>query len=370
MGEWPVWVIGAGRRQPDKRKMTRKLWAGLDVGVETTRVCVINDRGEVLHESTCPTTLGSVHERISWLRRRRHAKVSLEAGTGAALARGLRSRGYSVDLYETRQLSKFLRARRNKTDAGDAIGIAEAGRIGATIVSKVHLKNLECQFLQSRLVMRRHLIRQRVATTNLLCRQLELFGGRIPGATTTGQFRAELENQLRQIFGRASNPFTSELLFLLDRCDTLRTHEKLVDQGLRRTALELEVCRRFMEIPGIGPICALTFYAAVGDPHRFGNSSQVGSYLGLTPRVRQSGMSRRIGRISKMGNRGARSVLVGAGTLFMRWSSEDADLKKWAIRIEERRGRKKARVALARKLAVIMIAMWKNGETYRPSMNG
>lgn len=293
----------------------------------------------------------------------------MEAGTGTHLARGLRSRGYSVDLYETRQLSKFLRARRNKTDAGDAIGIAEAGRIGATIVSKVHLKSLECQLLQSRLVMRRHLIRRRVAMTTLLCRQIQLFGGRVSANTRTGQLRIEVEREIRRIFGRAPNAAVPELLFLLEQNELLRAHERFVDEQLRQAALELEVCRRFMGIPGIGPICALTYYAAVSDPHRFANSAQIGAYLGLTPRVRQSGLSRRTGRISKMGNRGARSVLVNAATLFMRWSNEDADLKKWTLSIEERHGRIKSRVALARKLAVIMIAMWKSGEAYRPSMN-
>src|SRR6476619_3407221 len=99
--------------------MTKRLWAGLDVGVESTRICVIDDAGEVLHEACCPTQLKNVRGELSCLKRRRHAKVGLEAGTGTSIARGLRSLGYSVDLYETRKLSKFLRVRRNKTDAGD-----------------------------------------------------------------------------------------------------------------------------------------------------------------------------------------------------------------------------------------------------------
>jgi len=107
--------------------MAREIWAGLDVGVDTTSVCVIDGFGEVLHEATCPTDVRSVHREIVFLKRRRFARVGMETGTGMHLARGLRSLGYTVDVYETRQLSKFLRARRNKTDAGDAIAPPAVG---------------------------------------------------------------------------------------------------------------------------------------------------------------------------------------------------------------------------------------------------
>ena len=116
--------------------MRGPLWAGLDVGVETTAICVINAAGSTVHEATCPTRLKSVHRELACLRRRKSARVGLEAATGTMLARGLRNLGYQVDLYEQRQLSKFLRLRRNKTDAGDALGIAEAGRLGAARPSR------------------------------------------------------------------------------------------------------------------------------------------------------------------------------------------------------------------------------------------
>src|SRR6059058_3410366 len=108
----------------------------------------MNDAVTVLQEATCSSDLGSVHGELSWLRRRRSAKIGLEASGGLTLARGLRSLGYSVEMYETRQLSKFLRVRRNKTDAGDAIGIAEAGRLGGKLLSRVFLRNVHCQVIQ------------------------------------------------------------------------------------------------------------------------------------------------------------------------------------------------------------------------------
>src|SRR5436190_14173457 len=105
------------------------LWAGIDLGVETASICIIDNDGRVLHENSCTCSATQVRHELCTFRRTRFASVGLEAGTGVHVARGLRSYGYPVELYEPRQLSKFLRARRNKTDAGDAKGIAEAGRI-------------------------------------------------------------------------------------------------------------------------------------------------------------------------------------------------------------------------------------------------
>jgi transposase len=345
--------------------MGRNLWVGVDAGVQTASLCVIDDEGEVLQETTCPSELQAVHREIRWLRRRRSARIGLEAANGLTLARGLRSLGYSVDMYEARQLSKFLRVRRNKTDAGDAIGIAEAGRIGASLVSKVHLKSFDCQSLQSRLTIRRHLIRQRVDAVNLLCRQIELFGGRVCGCTRSMGLRKRVETEIRHVFGRSTPPVVRDLHQLLDRCEQLMMYQKAVDRDLKRSAVENEICRRFMEIPGIGPLCALSFYASISEPHRFARSKDVGCYLGLTPRLRQSGLSSRSGRISRMGPRATRSMLVQAAIGFMRCSPPDCDLRAWCSRVEEARGRGQARVALARKLAVVMLAMWKTGEPFR-----
>jgi len=348
--------------------MAKRLWAGLDVGVETTSICIVNEAGDVVHEAMCPTKVRDVHRELAVLRRLRFARVSLEAGVGTALARGLRNLGYSVDIYETRQLSKFLRVRRNKTDAGDANGIAQAGRLGTTIVSKVHLKSLECQFLTSRLTIRRHLIKTRVKAASLLCRQLEQLGGRVRGPGKGKDLRVKVEQQLKELFGKAANPVAERFRPLLSQCETLSAWQEEIDRDLYRLAHENEHCCRLMQIPGVGPICALTFFAAVGEPDRFQKSAAIGCYLGLTPRLHQSGLTSRMGRISKMGNKAARSLLVQASIRFMRASRTDIELHAWASRIEQRRGRGRARIALARKLAVVMLAIWKSGQDYRPTL--
>jgi transposase len=342
----------------------KRLWAGIDLGVETANVCIIDHAGDVLHESVCPSRTEDVRHKLASFRRTRFESVALEAGGGTHVARGLRSLGYPVELYETRQLSKFLRVRRNKTDAGDARGIAEAGRISASLVSKVYLKSFDSQAMQSRLAIRRHLIRQRIAAVNMLGRQLELYGGRLRCKARIDSFRSAAEAEIRKVFRSGSRALVAELRYLADNCEDLIAHQRAIDRELERDAHENDVCRRLMEIPGVGPLCALTFCAAVDDPHRFSRSTDVGSYFGLAPKLHESGLTSKRARISKMGNKSVRSLLVHAATLYLIHCNPDSALRNWALCIEQRRGRAPSRVALARKLAVVMLAIWKNGSQF------
>lgn len=344
--------------------MARKYWAGLDVGAETTSICVVNDLGEILHESSCRTDAKAVHHEIRFIKRRRHARVCLEAGTSIALARALRTLGYDVDMFETRQLSKFLRVRRNKTDANDAQGIAQAGRLAGPLVSRVHMKSLDCQELASRLTIRRHLISTRVRTTNLLSRQLELYGGRVKGGAKPAKYLEAVEIELRAVFGRSTSHLVTELRHLLRRCQDLFAYQDQIDRELHQIAKDHEVCSRLMDIPGIGPICALTFYTSVADPNRFRKAADIGPYFGLTPKLFQSGLSQRMAKISKMGHRPTRTLLVQSSSVFLRCTDQTSALHTWARLIEARSGRGRARVALARKLATIMLAIWKSGARY------
>lgn len=160
----------------------------------------------------------------------------------------------------------------------------------------------------------------------------------------------------------------SELRHLVDHCERLDAYQREIDRDLALEARSKEVCSRFMEIPGVGPICALNFYAAVADPDRFSRTSDVGNYFGLIPRLYQSGLTSRMGHISKMGNKQVRALLVQAAIGYMHWQREDSDLRTWALAIESRRGKFCSRVALARKLAVVMTAMWKSGTGYHPTL--
>lgn len=344
----------------------KPLWAGIDLGIEAASICVIDSDGQVLHERTCECSAASIKRELCTFRRNRFACVGLEAGSGMHVARGLRGFGYPVELYEGRQLSKFLRARRNKTDAGDAKGIAEASRIDVSMVSKVFLKSIECQVLQSRLTIRRHLIRQRVALVSLLSRQIELFGGRLPCRAGTERFPSAVRSEIQRLFAGNAGELINQLTMLADHSQSLISYQRIQDRELKDLASKIDVCRRFMEIPGVGPLCALTFYAAVGDPGRFSRTTDIGSYFGLAPRLHQSGLTSKKPRISKMGNQSVRSLLVRAAIMYMRYSDPNAALRAWTLQLEKRRGLGKSRVALARKLATIMLSIWKSGTRFVP----
>jgi transposase len=139
-----------------------------------------------------------------------------------------------------------------------------------------------------------------------------------------------------------------------------------MDQALLQTAKADPICERLMSIPGVGPICAISFFTAVEDPTRFKRSSDVAAYLGLTPVVRQSGDFARTGRISKMGNSLTRSHLVTAATSLLWTSKSESDLRNWGLELMKRVGSQRARVAVARKLAILMLVLWKSGERFIP----
>lgn len=147
----------------------------------------------------------------------------------------------------------------------------------------------------------------------------------------------------------------------------LRRLLERMDRDFVHRANELATCKLFLSIPGVGPICAISFYTAIEDPSRFKRAEDVGPYLGLVPKMSQSGTVLRGGRISRMGSSLTRTHLVTAAVIMMSHAKTDSDLKRWALNLEKRIGRGKARVALARKLATIMIAMWKSGEPFRPN---
>jgi transposase len=186
------------------------------------------------------------------------------------------------------------------------------------LFSRVFLKDLETQCLQARHSIRRRLIIQRVSATNLLGRQIEQFGGRYQATHAQGELRRRVQAEIKRIFRDEPLSLTAELRYLLEHCERLQEHQRGIDRDLANYAANNDVCLRLMEIPGVGPLCALNFYAAIGDPHRFERTGDVGNYFGLTPRLHQSGLFHRMGRISKMGNRSMRTLLVQSALTFMR----------------------------------------------------
>jgi transposase len=181
--------------------------------------------------------------------------------------------------------------------------------------------------------------------------------------------RTNVEAELSSLLLEEGIDIGSQMRPLVELCEGLRSYLKDFDRLLQKRAREHPVCARLMQIPGVGPICSLSFYSAVEDPNRFRKPADVGPYLGLVPRRRQSGdMSRSMG-ITKTGNKLTRHHLMSAA-LSLRLGKKDCALRDWDAALKGRIGAGRARVAVARKLAVLMLIIWKTGVHFEPYPNG
>jgi transposase len=334
-------------------------WVGLDLGERVTSVCVIDEAGIPLHEQDCASSADEIEASLSVFPRSKLGLVAVEAGCETHLIRKLRERGYPVGIFETRKASRFLALRRNKTDSGDARGLADIARLGQATVSQVYLKSPECQQLRSKLIMRRKLVGLRVAMEGSVRSRLALHGRRFAWPRMSGSLKTQV-GEAAMALKQEEDLDLSDLLPLADVCESLRAYLNHIDRELTSAAKIHPVCKLLMEVPGVGPLCALTFYSSIEDPTRFGKSADVAAYLGLIPRRYQSGDNSRTLGITKTGCKLTRTHLVTSAVVFRR-SAPDCALKAWALALQERIGSSRSKVALARKLAILMLTMWKTG---------
>jgi len=339
-----------------------RLWVGLDVGADDMVVCGTDDQGRVIFEQSVPTTAAAL-DAVLRPEKRRIKLIGLESGSQAIpLTRSLRRLGYRVAVYNARQSSKFLAIRQNKTDRNDARGLADIARLGRDSVSEVRVKSKECQRLRSMLVTRQKLVRLKVALDGALRSLIRLNGGKLERSANDVARRSKVATQLKLIRKREKIDLSEDVEAMLTLSEALGAFLTSMDSRLSKKAADLPVCRNFLAIPGVGPICALSFYSAIDDPARFKRNADVGPYLGMVPIVRQSGQSTSRRRISKMGDPMTRSYLSTAALVHLRFAK--SALSQWGASLAERRGKRQAQIAVGRKLAVLMLAMWKSNEPY------
>jgi transposase len=285
--------------------------------------------------------------------------IAVEAGTESQIVRKLRTAGFPVAMFEARKASKFLAVRRSKTDAGDARGLADLARLGTNTVSQVYLKSMACEQLRSLLVMRKRIVLMRVTAEGVLRSRFACFGHVLKRARGAQGVRPQTEAFVSEVQASCGIDLTAELSPLIEVLESLSAYLRTLNAGIEARADSNDVCRLLMEVPGVGPITALSFYTAIEDPTRFRKNADVAAYLGLVPRRYQSGgVSRTLG-ITKTGSKLTRTHLVGAAMSFARHAPECA-LKEWYAALHGRVGGRRARVALARKLAILLLTMWKD----------
>ena len=341
----------------NSEEMTMTYYIGLDVSVDSTAVCVIDDTGcgekeisAASHPDDLVAALAPYSSAIGAL--------GLEAGPMSSfLASGLERHGLRPVLMETRRVHAALSAIPIKTDRRDARGIAELLRMGW--IQPVHLKTPAARDLRWMLSARDPLGR-RVRELDTSGRGLlRGFGLRLPKGAR-GRFCALVFEVIE------GNPVLEVAMSpLLAARDAMAEEFARLDKLVRDQARQDEVCCRLMTIPGVGAVVAMTFRAAVDDPNRFRSSKSVGACFGLTPRRYQSGETDRISSITKAGDAGVRVALYEAAHVMLVRCTRWTPLKAWAMRIAARRGAKRAKIALARKLAVIMHRMWLDGTEFR-----
>jgi transposase len=285
-------------------------------------------------------------------------RVGLEAGPLSQwLYSVLAEAGLPAICIETRQVKAVLKLQINKTDRNDARGIAQMMRVG--LFRPVHVKTLTSQKRRMLLTSRKLLQSKLVDVENDLRGTLRNFGLKV-GAVTTKKFEARIRALVETDpdLVAIAEPLLAVRRILLEQFDIL--HRRLL-----AIVRDDEVCRRLMTIPGVGPVVALTFRATVDTPARFRTSKAVGAAFGLTPCLHQSGESHRVGRISLCGDAMARAMLYEAAHTMLTRSTKWSWLRAWAMNVAKHRGMKKAVVALARRLAVIMHRMWMDGTEFR-----
>ena len=331
-------------------------YVGFDVSKEETTFCVKDEEGKILARGKAPSDPDALFEVL-----RAYApcprRIVLETGTMSAwLARGLRRRAMPVEVIDARQAHAVMKLQHNKTDANDAALLAEIARSG--FCRSVAISSEVSQARRMLLKARMHLVRQHRDTANAVRGLLGAFGIRFAKGVSKLADRVHLALRERPELAEVIEPLLSSMKALkreIARLDALVTTRAEADPS----------CRLLMSVPGVGAVTALAFVATIDDPARFGSSRTVGAYLGLTARRHQSGEVDYSGRISKRGDGMMRTLLYEAANSLLTRVRKAHPLKDWARRIRKRSCHKKACVALARKLAVIMHRMLITGEMFR-----
>ena len=332
-------------------------YAGIDVSLIDSSVCVLDVSGKVVREAKIasePEDLVRFFTELGLPLTR----IGLEAGPLSQwLHAGLAKAEFDVVLLETRHVKAALSAMTVKTDRKDARGIAQLLRMGW--FRPVHAKSAGAQDVRALLVGRK-LLQSKLLDVELSIRGILRGFGLKVGEVSRGRFEARIEDliegnaMLANVIGamlRARAALWSEFT---------RLHREMLQIGRSDP-----VCRRLTSVPGVGALVAVTYRSAVDDPARFGSSKAVGAHFGLTPKKYQSGETDVTGSISRVGDGMVRTALYEAAHIMLTRATRFSALKRWAMEVAKRRGMKRAKVALARKLAVVLHRIWSDGTDFR-----
>ena len=332
-------------------------YAGIDVSLERSSVCVVDATGKIVREAKVtsePEALVAFFGQLGVALTR----IGLEAGPLSQwLHAGLATARLEAVLLETRQVKAALSAMIVKTDRKDARGIAQLLRMGW--FRPVHCKSPPAQETRALLVGRK-LLQGKLLDVELSIRGILRGFGLKLGEVGRGRFAARARELV------AGQPMLERVVEPMLRArEALRAEYQVLHRAVLAVVREDTACRRLMTVPGVGAVVAITFASAVDDPARFGRSRAVGAHFGLTPKRYQSGETDVTGGISKAGDALVRTVLYEAANVMLTRAGRFSTLKRWALEVAQRRGMRRAKVALARKLATVLHRLRVNGSEFR-----
>src|ERR1700678_700264 len=339
-----------------------QLTIGLDLGDRTSRYCILNEAGEIILEQELATTPKGFEQVFGKIPR---SRIALETGTHSPwVSRQLTELGQEVIVAHARNVQRISQSSR-KDDRLDARRLARLARIDPGLLGPVRHRSAKAQIHLTVIRARAALVSTRTALVNAARGLTKSYGARLRKCGTE-QMSREMTKELKPELREALDPLLAEIESLHER---IAEYDTRIEQIAKEVYPQVAVLR---QVKGVGPLIALTYVLTLDDPHRFRRSRDVGCFLGLRPGRRNSGLSEPQLHISKEGDRYLRTLLVQGAHYVLGPFGQDSDLRRWGLKLAERGGnnaKKRAVVAVARKLAVLLHKLWVSGEVYEPLRN-
>jgi len=339
-----------------------KLTIGLDLGDRSSHYCILDEAGKVILEHNLPTTPKAIQHVFHKIPR---SRIALETGTHSPwVSRQLTELGHEVIVAHARNV-RLIGESSRKDDQLDARTLARLARIDPGLLGPVRHRSAQAQIHLTVIRARAALVGARTALVNAARGLTKSYGERL-SKRGTGQMNRAIAKGLSQELREALDPLLGEIESLNER---IAEYDRRIEQIA--TEVHPEVAR-LKQVKGVGTLIALTYVLTLDDPHRFRRSRDAGCFLGLRPGRRNSGNSEPQLHISKEGDCYLRTLMVQGAHYILGPFGQDSDLRRWGLKLAERGGKnakKRAVVAVARKLAVLLHKLWVSGEVYEPLRN-
>jgi transposase len=339
-----------------------QLTIGLDLGDRFSHYCILNEAGEVILEQELPTTPKGIEQVFSRIPR---SRIALETGTHSPwVSRQMAQLGHEVIVAHARNV-RLIGESSRKDDRLDARTLARLARIDPGLLSPVRHRSAKAQIHLTVIRARATLVSARTALVNAARGLTKSYGARLPKCGSE-QMNREIAKGLSEELRDALDPLLAEIESLNER---IAEYDRRIARVSKEVYPEVALLQ---QVKGVGPLIALTYVLTLDDPHRFRRSRDAGCFLGLRPGRRNSGMSEPQLHISKEGDRYLRTLLVQGAHYILGPFGQDSDLRRWGLQLAKRGGKnakKRAVVAVARKLAVLLHKLWVSAEVYEPLRN-